>query len=79
MPTASESLRDKMGEMFGDRIDGNGPAEFLKKAGYVLNHQDWTWTPKPGVRREVDMTEDERCCAAFLIDEWDFGPVRFES
>lgn len=72
MPTATDELRDKMGEMFGDRISDSGPTKYLENAGYILT-PDWLWKPKEGVTSLEDMTQDEFNCLLFLIQEWDFG------
>ena len=69
MPSASDELRDLMGEYFGDRISDAGPTQFLLDAGYT--EESGLWYPKPGVKTADDMTEKEWNCLAFLIYEWD--------
>lgn len=72
MPTATEELRNKMGEYFGERILEHFPMKFLEDAGYVLT-RGWVWKPKPGVECYDDMTQKEYDCMEFLVQEWDFG------
>lgn len=71
MPQASDELRARMMERFGE-IDECRPMQFLIDAGYVLT-REWTWKPKPGIRIFFDMTPEEFDCMKFLVDEWDFG------
>lgn len=71
MPQASDKLRDKMRQRFGD-IGVEGPCDFLSEAGYK-NTADFLWEPKPGVKSYGDMTQDELDCLDFLCDEWDYG------
>lgn len=77
MPSATEELRNKMGEYFGKSkvgpyIDDSGPMKYLEEAGYELT-EDWQWKPKPGVKEYNDMTQKEYDCLLFLVQEWDFG------
>jgi hypothetical protein len=72
MPQASDELRAEMQRLFNDPVDDGAPLRFLKAAGYTLTRQ-FFWLPKEGVTSYEDMTEDERLCLKFLIDEWDFG------
>jgi hypothetical protein len=71
MPQASDRLRSKMEQMFGDPVDDEGPAKFLTDAGYTLT-KEWTWR-KEGVEELWEMKPEELACLQFLIDEWDFG------
>jgi hypothetical protein len=73
MPQASEELRAKMEEYFGDPIDTAGPIKFLIDAGYDLTN-DFMWQPKLE-KRASGSTEKELECINFLIDEWDFGGI----
>ena len=72
MPQASDELRARMKERFGDEVDEDGSIKFLEAAGYKLTPR-WTWLPKPGVKNYNEMTDLEFECLTFLIDEWDFG------
>jgi len=76
MPQASDELRQKMFQRFGDPVDDGGPIEFLRRAGYPL-HQGGFWGPKPGITSWAEMTVDEQDCVNFLIEEWDYDGVRF--
>lgn len=73
MPQASDELRAKMEQYFGDPISDEGPVKFLESAGWML-HADWTWS-SPG-KTMHDMTDKEYECVSFLFHEWDFGGVR---
>lgn len=67
MPTASEALRDKMGEYFGERIELSPPLEFLKSLG---------WRDEAGMLRRPEgrnIADKEWECVHFLVEEWDFG------
>ena len=72
MPQASEELRQRMNQWFGDPVSDKGPIKFLEDAGYELLH-DFIWKPKPGVESLGQMTRTEFECLKFLIHEWDFG------
>lgn len=72
MPQASEELRERMFERFGDHISEQGPIKFLQDAGYTLT-PGFRWKPKKGVTNLNDMTEDEYECLRFLVYEWDYG------
>jgi len=69
MPQASEELRDKMGEYFGDPIDDSGPWEFLKNLGWTQTSTGWLRHPEPF--REI--SEKEWDCVDFLCEEWDWA------
>lgn len=73
MPQASDELREKMRQRFGDSIDEQGPIDFLVGAGYKLG-SDWLWE-KEGTTYE-SMTQDEYDAMQFLVQEWDFGGLR---
>lgn len=73
MPQASQTIADKITARFGSLMD-DGPTKFLEAAGYTLR-RDFLWTPKAGVTCLKDMTEDEFVCIAFLVQEWDYGPL----
>jgi hypothetical protein len=69
MPTASDELRQKMLEYFGDEIDDLPPQEFLTSHGFVLRKgyiytHYYPWDV---------LTQKEKDCINFLCDEWDFG------
>jgi hypothetical protein len=69
MPQATEELRDRIRELFGDSIDEAGPIEFLEKAGYKFTRGGVIIAPNP----KHEETPDEMSCIRFLIDEWDYG------
>lgn len=69
MPQATDELRSKMLEYFGDSIDPEGPAKFLRERGFL---EKGGWITKPGTYWD-DLTEKERHCLFFLADEWDFA------
>lgn len=71
MPQASDELRQKMKDRFGDDWLEEGPVFFLRAAGYTLT-KDWCWK-KEGVGSVEDMTDFEYDCLAFMADEWDYG------
>lgn len=75
MPQASDELREKMDQRFGD-IDDSGPCEFLHSQGYKLG-RDWCWTPPESVLSYKDMTDDEYDCLLFLVHEWDYGGLNY--
>lgn len=77
MPQCSDELAALMVKWFGrqdehDRIpDENIVIRFLESRGYTLK-PNWCWTlPTPA----HTVSNEEYACLAFLIDEWDFGPV----
>ena len=72
MPQASDELRSRMEERFGDSISDAGPTKFLEDAGYKLT-SSWLWEPKKGVESLKDMTQEEYECILFLVHEWDYG------
>lgn len=65
MPQASDALRSKMGEYFGDEIDDTKPYEFLNSQG--LREQRGHWT----VPADFPVTAKVINCLNFLCDEWD--------
>lgn len=71
MPSATDELREKMNEYFGDPIDDAGPHKYLIDQGYTCSRR-WDWS-KEGVNSYEDMTEKEYNCLAFLVQEWDYG------
>jgi hypothetical protein len=66
MPQASDELRTKMEEYFGDPINDWGPTKYLLDAGYL---EKGGWWRKPTSEHVV--TEKEQDCLNFLCDEWD--------
>ena len=77
MPQASADLSAKMNALFGDPVSDEGPMRLLKERGYVLE-RDWSWS-KPGVTSSEDMAQDEVDCVMFMIEEWDFDGVNFDT
>ena len=70
MPQATDELRQRMNELFGDPISDSGPMEYLQSRGFVST-PSWHWQPRPGVVSYDDLTEDEYACILFLVQEWD--------
>jgi hypothetical protein len=66
MPQASDYLRARMLERFGDAIDDQKPWKFLEDRGYTSPH----FIIRPPLGHAV--TEDESECIDFLYDEWDW-------
>lgn len=69
MPQASDELRAKMQEHFGDPIDDSGPWQFLAGNGFV---EKGGWITKPGTYWD-DLSEKEKLALEFLADEWDYA------
>lgn len=70
MPQASDELRDEMRKRFGS-IDSEGPENFLRKRGWVLNNETWLWSHPAQSIHTCD--RDAFDCIRFLIHEWDYG------
>lgn len=75
MPSASNELRDLMMRWFDGALGCEEPSAFLQSRGYTLN-DDWIWTKPTGAHR---ISEEEKMCLFFLIDEWDYGGCRAQS
>ena len=73
MPQASKELSDKMLEYFGDPISDTGPTHYLLKQGYTLTRR-WTWV-NPRLKSLEDITEKERDCIIFMMEEGDYDGV----
>lgn len=77
MPQASDSARDEMARWFpkslAPGISEDGPYEFLKARGWVLNKQ-WLWEP-PARHHQANYYEYR--CICFLIEEWDYGGIAY--
>lgn len=69
MPQASNELREKMGQYFGDEIDDSGPSEHLLKDAKFKEFRWEYYRPT----KDYVLTEKDRDCLQFLIDEWDHG------
>jgi hypothetical protein len=68
MPQASDELRARMKERFGDEISDGPPWAFLEARGYTA--------PRFLIRPPAPthkVTEDEGECIDFLCDEWDWA------
>lgn len=74
MPQASDELRAKMKEYFGNPINDYAPMEYLKSQGYELQ-RNWDWKPPERIKDYDDMTEKEYHCMLFLVHEWDMGTL----
>lgn len=68
MPTASDELRGKMEDYFGDPIDLVGPLKYLLDRGYK-EQRGMLLPPTP----DHIVTEKEWDCVCFLFEEWDFS------
>jgi hypothetical protein len=66
MPQASDELREKMFQRFGDAIDDFRPTRFLIERGYREHGGLWR---RPSLDHVA--TADEIECLQFLHDEWD--------
>lgn len=75
MPQASDELRGKMMARFGD-IDPHGPQKYLFDAGYGIDRH-FCFLPKPKCTTWGDVTPDEMECLEFLVDEWDYGHMKW--
>lgn len=74
MPQASDELRSKMEEYFGDPVSDKGPIKFLRKQGYFFTrHYEWV---RP--HRMHLITPKEWECITFLMEEWDWGLMWFK-
>lgn len=70
MPTSSDARRNLIIKWFGS-IDPSGPEEFLKSRGYTLTgNSHWI---KP--TRFHSISEYEKVCLVFLIEEWDYDGI----
>jgi hypothetical protein len=78
MPQATDELRARMNQLFGDPVDDAGPISFLEKRGFVLTSA-FEWRLPPGVKTWAELTTDEQNCICFLCDEWDFGGVALDA
>lgn len=75
MPQSSDELRQKMMDYFGSAVDDQPPAEYLRQQGFVQN-PDWSWTaPDRIASGDQPISEQERDCVVFLIEEWDMDGV----
>lgn len=68
MPTATDELRERMEELFGDPIDMAGPYKYLRDLGYT---EVGGMLIKPSL--EHVPTETELECIDFLFHEWDYA------
>ena len=67
MPQATNELRQKMHDRFGDSIDDHGPWMYLEERGYT---EDGFLIHAP-VGHVI--SEEEGDCIDFLCDEWDWA------
>jgi len=67
MPQASDELRAKW--------DDSSAIEYLEKRGYKLT-KNWTWK-LPSVGHKI--TEEESSAIGYLVSEWDFAGVPYNS
>lgn len=73
MPQASDELRARMEQYFGDTIGDQGPTAFLMVKGW--KHSNGSWF-KPALDYHPSLKEWE--CVEFLCAEWDddFDPTK---
>ena len=76
MPQASDQLRSRMEQYYGDPVDDTGPMSYLDAQGFELG-RDWVYR-KPGVRSRQDLSEQEADSIDFLADEWDMGGIEYD-
>ena len=73
MPQASEELRAKMNEYFGDPVNDAGPHQFLLDSRHWLINEKWEFiTDKYSA--VTDIPQKEWDCIVFLVHEWDYSP-----
>lgn len=70
MPSSSDRQRDLMTKWFGN-CDTSGPEAFLVSHGFELTRR-WMWLPPVPAH---NLSNDEKECIIFLIEEWDYGGV----
>ena len=64
MPQATDELRAKMQEYFGDPISDSGPEAYLRECGWLEDRFLWSKPNRVIIAKEWD-------CIQFLCDEWD--------
>lgn len=69
MPQATDELRAKMKDYFGDEISDAGPIAYLLERGFKFTRGGIILPPTP-FKEWVDWEAD---CINFLADEWDYG------
>lgn len=69
MPQASDELRAKMKDCFGDPVSDEGPIAYLLERGFKFLRGGVIVPPKP-YKEWCDWEAD---CIDFLVDEWDYG------
>lgn len=69
MPQATDELRAKMNEFFGNPVSDAGPWRFLAGNGFK---ESAGWIIKPGTYWD-ELSEKEKLCLEFLGDEWDYA------
>lgn len=59
-------------------IDAGPCQDFLEKKGWKVT-QGWCFQPPPGTPhiRVAPLPEDISIALQFLMDEWDYGPIRW--
>lgn len=78
MSQATDELRQRMLELFGDPISDEGPMDYLIQMGYVLT-PSWDWAAPEHIHSWLEMSLNERDCVDFLFQEWDHGGVTFDA
>lgn len=71
MPTATDEIREKMRQRFGDPIGDIGPHNYLIERGFT----ETAGIIRPPYRElsEYMVSNEEWECILFLCDEWDYG------
>lgn len=69
MPQATDELRAKMQDYFGDPVSDSGPINYLLGRGFTFTRGGMIVSPKT-YKEWCDWEEE---CIDFLCDEWDYG------
>lgn len=72
MPRATDELREEWG------IGMTQAKRHLEKHGYILQ-ENWSWKSPSTVHNLKDMDPQDYRAYTFLIQEWDFGGMIFDT
>lgn len=78
MPQATDELRQRMLELFGDPSSDEGPMNFLLEHGFILS-PSFGWMSPAYYYSWNDLSPDQQDCIDFLFQEWDHGGVTFDA
>jgi hypothetical protein len=67
MPQASDNLRAKMKEYFGDEVSDAGPMKYLESRDIQINKGFVYHIPA-----DKPITSKDLNCLNFMVDEWDY-------